>query len=158
LEAALKLPSGARFYKCALQVNPFRYLLRHSKPSKYADESNYNHAILEACREEKIEVIGVTDHYRIGESKQLIEDAAAAGLIVFPGFEAVTKDGVHFLCLFNPGTDIANIERKIGDCGIHDSNQASPVGKYDAGERLERCRQWAPAALPPTSRRMEVAC
>ena len=147
LEVALKLPGGARFYKCALQVNPFRYLVRHSRPTKYVDESDYNRDIVDTCREESIEVIGVTDHYRIGDSKQLIDDATAAGLIVFPGFEAVTKDGVHFLCLFNPGTGIANIERKIGDCGIHDSNQASPVGKYDAGELLERCRQWGAVCI-----------
>jgi DNA repair ATPase RecN len=147
LEVALRLPSGARFYKCALQVNPFRYLLRHRKPTKYVDESEYNRAVVDACREERIEVIGITDHYRIGESKQLIDDATTSGLIVFPGFEAVTKDGVHFLCLFNPGTEIANIERKIGDCGIHDSSQASPVGKYDAGELLERCRQWGAVCI-----------
>jgi len=142
LQKALALPSGARFYKCALQVNPYAYVLRHNKPTTFANEAGYNEALVEKLKTEKVEVIGVTDHYRIGESKQLIEFATAAGLIVFPGFEAVSKDGVHFLCLFNPGTDVAVIERKIGDCGIHDSKQASPVGKYDARELLEQCKNW----------------
>ncbi len=142
LAAALRLPNGARFYKCALQVNPYAYLVRHKKATKFPDDGAYNRAMIEACTAEGVEVLAVTDHYRIGESKQLIDDATAAGIIVFPGFEAVSKDGVHFLCLFNPGTEIAAIERKIGDCGIHDSKQISPVGKYDAGELLEQCKNW----------------
>jgi DNA repair ATPase RecN len=142
LAGALRLPNGARFFKCALQVNPYGYLVRHKKPTRFSEEAAYNQALIEACEAEGIEVLGVTDHYRIGESKQLIESATRAGIIVFPGFEAVTKDGVHFLCLFNPGSDIAAIERKIGDCGIHDSKQISPVGKYDAGELLEQCKDW----------------
>lgn len=146
-DAALKLPSGARFYKCALQLNPYAYLARHNKPTPYLDESSYNQAIIEACKNDTIEVIAVTDHYRIGESRQLVKDAETAGLVVFPGFEAVSKDGVHFLCLFSPGTDIASIERKIGDCGIHDPSQISPIGKYDAGELLEQCRQWEAVSI-----------
>ena len=42
------------------------------------------------------------DHYRVDESKGLVQAARAAGLFAFSGFEAVTKDGVHFLCLFDP--------------------------------------------------------
>jgi DNA repair ATPase RecN len=142
LAGALRLPNGARFFKCALQVNPYGYLVRHKKSTKFSDEVAYNQALIEACGADGIEVIGVTDHYRIGESRQLIEAATRAGILVFPGFEAVTKDGVHFLCLFNPGSEISAIERKIGDCGIHDSKQVSPVGKYDAGELLEQCKNW----------------
>jgi hypothetical protein len=44
--------------------------------------------------------------------------AKAAGIHVFPGFEAACKDGVHLLCLFNPDTDIKQIDRIIGACGI----------------------------------------
>jgi ABC-type lipoprotein export system ATPase subunit len=142
LDTALELPSGARFYRCALQVNPYAYLVRYCKPTTYSNESSYNAAIIEVCKAEKIEVIAVTDHYRIADSIQLIKDAEAAGLIAFPGFEATTKEGVHFLCLFNPRTDIANIERKIGDCGIHDATQISQNGNHDASALLEHCKQW----------------
>jgi DNA repair ATPase RecN len=142
LTTALRLPNGARFFTCALQVNPYGYVVRHKKPTKFTDELTYNRALIEACAAEGVEVLGVTDHYRIGESRGLIEAATNAGIVVFPGFEAVSKDGVHFLCLFNPGTEIAAIERKIGDCGIHDAQQISPVGKYDARELLEQCKGW----------------
>ena len=35
LQTALKLPNGARFYRCALQVNPFAYLSRHNKQTVF---------------------------------------------------------------------------------------------------------------------------
>ncbi len=32
--------------------------------------------------------------------------------------------------------------RIIGDCGIHDDSEASPLGKYDVCELLEECQKW----------------
>lgn len=136
LAAALNLPNGARFFKCALQVNPYAYLRRHSKHTPFNTEADYNDAIVSACLEQGIEVLGVTDHYRIDESWDLIEAARGVGLFVFAGFEAVSKDGVHFLCLFDADTD-SKIDRFIGECGIHDSNEISPIGKMDATELME---------------------
>src|SRR5690348_15080561 len=78
LTTALKLPNGARFYRCALQVNPFAYLSRHSKKTSFGTEAEYNAAIITACQDLGIEVIGVTDHYRVQESKGLVQAARAA--------------------------------------------------------------------------------
>ena len=62
LNTALGLPNGARFYRCALQVNPFAYLARHNRLTPFENETEYNAAIVDACCEMGIEVIGVTDH------------------------------------------------------------------------------------------------
>ena len=62
LKKAISLPNGARFYRCALQVNPFAYLGRHNKQSAFQTEADYNAAIVAACKAQSIEVIGVTDH------------------------------------------------------------------------------------------------
>ena len=105
LNEALKQPNGARFYRCALQVNPFAYFGRHGKQTAFQNEAGYNAAIVEACHTNKIEAIAVTDHYRIGESLGLIKAARAAGIFVFGGFEAASNDGVHFLCLYDPDKD-----------------------------------------------------
>src|SRR5690348_11947461 len=78
LRAALRLPSGARFYKCALQINPFGYLQRHARSGAFKSEVEYNNAIIDACRESGIEVIAVTDHYRVQESIALIKAAREA--------------------------------------------------------------------------------
>lgn len=133
---------GARFHTCALQVNPYAYLKRHAKQTKYDDESAYNAAVVAACQAEGIDVAGVTDHYRIASSARLIADLTAAGVIVLPGFEAVSKDGVHFLCLFAPGTPEAEIDRCIGDCGIIKDDAYSPSGKFDAEQLLGAANRW----------------
>lgn len=142
LKAALNKPSGARFYRCALQINPFQYLERHSIATPYKDEASYNAAIVQACLDEDIEVIAVTDHYRIKSSENLITAARKRGLIVFPGFEAVTKEGVHFLCFLESSVSLDLVQAKIADCGIHDDTDKSPLGKYDTQEFLTECRKW----------------
>jgi energy-coupling factor transporter ATP-binding protein EcfA2 len=134
---ALKLPCGARFFRCALQVNPFEYIVRHNKKTAFSNESEYNAAIVEACRRIGIEVIGITDHYRVRSAQSLRQAAQNEGIIVFPGFEAVSKDGVHLLCLFDPAKDAHSLERILGDCGIHEDETASPTGKYDVVEFLK---------------------
>jgi hypothetical protein len=146
LSAALKLPNGARFYRCALQINPFAYLVRYSKPTKFKTEEAYNAGIIAACQEIGIQVIGVTDHYRVEESLGLVKAARAAGLFAFTGFEAVAKDGVHFLCLFDPDKESV-LERLIGECGIHDTNSASPTGSLDSGELLASAKKWPAACI-----------
>ena len=146
MQAALELPNGGRFYRCALQVNPFAYLDRHNKQTSFRSEAGYNKAIVDTCIEIGIEVIAVTDHYRVRESRGLVKAARDAGLEAFSGFEAVTKDGVHFLCLFDPEKD-EYLERFIGQCGIHDADQASPTGVLDSIELLERSKKWGSVCI-----------
>jgi len=71
IQQALALPNGARFYNCALQVNPFAYPQRHNKPTPFRNEEDYNTAIIEACKQQGIEVIAVTDHYHIRSAEGL---------------------------------------------------------------------------------------
>ena len=51
LNEAIALPNGARFYHCALQVNPFVYQNRHNKNNDFETEAEYNEAIIAACIE-----------------------------------------------------------------------------------------------------------
>ena len=139
---AQEIPSGARFYKCALQVNPFEYLATQGMSSQFRSEREYNAAFIEACQNANVGAIAVTDHYRIFSSESLIHTARAAGISVFPGFEAVTKDGVHLLCLFDPRESLSYIDRIIGDCGIHDDNEKSPIGDHDIDVFLTKAKGW----------------
>ena len=136
VKSALNRPSGARYFRCALQVNPFEYVQRHSKGNTFANEDAYNNALLDALQDEGIEVIAITDHYRVKSSMRLCDAAKKRGISVFGGFEAVTKDGVHVLCLFDPTHNICKIDRFIGDCGIHDDDDPSPTGTKDIDELL----------------------
>ncbi len=139
---ALAMPNGAQFYRCALQVNPYAYLLRHKQPTQYADESAYNAAMIDVCKTVGIQALAITDHLRVKTAVQFRREAEAAGLVVFPGFEAKTKDGIHVLCLFDPGTGVDKLDRIIGDCGIHDDSEDSPCAKYDVVELLAESKRW----------------
>ena len=136
LNEALKQPNGARFYLCALQVNPFAYHGRHAKQSTFQNEADYNAAIIEACHANDIEAIAITDHYRISDSLGLINAARAAGVFVFGGFEAASSDGVHFLCLYDPDKD-SRLERFIGEFGVRDHAALSPLGDKNCLDLLK---------------------
>ncbi|WP_248884338.1 TrlF family AAA-like ATPase [Acidithiobacillus acidisediminis] len=146
LNEALKQPNGARFYRCALQVNPFAYHSRHAKQSTFQNGAEYNAAIIAACHANKIEAIAVTDHYRISDSLSLINEARAAGIFVFSGFEAASSDGVHFLCLYDPNKD-GLMERFIGDLGVHDHTALSPLGDKNCLDLLDRVHRQGGIAI-----------
>ena len=146
MQATLDLPNGARFRRCALQVNPFAYLGTHNKKTPFKSEDEYNSAIVDACLENEIEVIAVTDHYRVAYSAGLVRAARKAKIHAFSGFEAVAKDGVHFLCLFDPDKE-ESLERFIGECGILDADQPPPTGKLDSLELLESSKTWGAVCI-----------
>lgn len=137
-----KLPNGSRFYRCALQVNTFDYVTRHNHPTAFADEDSYNNALVEALIGLGIEAIAVTDHYRISGAAKLAAAVRAAGIVVFPGFEAVTREGVHFLCLFDPGAPFETVQARIGACGIGNESVTSPLGELSAQELLGNSQKW----------------
>jgi ABC-type lipoprotein export system ATPase subunit len=142
IQEAQELPNGARFYLCALQVNPYSYLVRHRLPVEHPNEAAYNAALVSALVGAGIEVIAVTDHYRVKTAATLIAAAEAAGIVVFKGFEAATKDGIHLLCLFDPETSIDDVQSRIHGCGVTQDNVLSPLGDKTAEEMFQRCREW----------------
>ena len=139
---AQELPNGARFFRCALQVNPFDYIVRHSKETAFSNESDYNAAIVEACQRIGIEVIGITDHQRCNTGQSLAEALRATGIIVFPGAEVETKEGVHMLLLFEPDASWERCNGILGDCGIHDQANPPSAIKYDVHELLRESVRW----------------
>ena len=123
---ALKRERGARQYRCALQVNPFDYGQRHAKKTSYADETSYNAAMVEACLDNDVEVVAITDHFRFDSSVGLADALHEAGIHVFPGFEANSSEGIHLLCVFPESEDASGMNRYIGLCGVRDLSDDSP--------------------------------
>jgi DNA repair ATPase RecN len=142
LGEALKLTRGARYYKCALQVNPFNYLVKQKKPLAAPDEATYNSQVVARCKAEGVHVIATADHFRIRTSETLLQAATGAGLMAFPGYEANSSDGVHFLCIFDRSRDVQSIDRIIGECGINDDKEASPIGTLSSRDILDSARRW----------------
>ena len=67
--------------------------------------------------------------------------------MAIPGYEAVTKDGVHMLCLFDPSKELDDLERILGDCGIHQEAEESPTGKYDVVEFIAESQKWGAVCI-----------
>lgn len=127
IKAAISFPAGARFYNSALQVNPYSYGQRHAVDAGYQSEAEYNQAMVAAARQAGIEVVAVTDHFRVASSATLVQAFEDAGIIVFPGFEANSSEGIHLLCLFEPGTSLGELEQHIGACRVADRTAQSPI-------------------------------
>lgn len=94
---------GARFYKCALQVNPASYAEDYGKGCDHG-EDEYNDSILRECQANNIEVVGLADHGRVDSSESLREKLTSNGIAVFPGFEIASSEKIHMVCLYPADT------------------------------------------------------
>ena len=112
-----------------------------------ADASAYDTALVAALAAEGVSVIAITDHSRVDSGESLRAAATAAGITVFPGFEATTKDGVHLLVLFDPGTSVDTMNRHLGACGIPAGASGSLPCNLDTIELLEHVKTWRGVAI-----------
>ena len=120
-------PSGAKFYKCALQVNSYRY--NHDyRSGELFDEADYNKKIVEICQDESIEVIGLAEHGDVNSTENLREILKKAGITVFPGFELCTAEKIHIICLFPPDKDALWLNQMLGTL---QGNAFDPNNKTD---------------------------
>ena len=106
-------PSGAKFYKCALQVNSYRYNHDYRKGELF-DETEYNKRIVEICQKEGIEVIGLAEHGDVNSTENLRKMLEKAGIFVFPGFELSSAEKIHIICLFPPDKDTTWLNQTLG--------------------------------------------
>ena len=107
----------ARFWKCALQVNPAGYM-NHRGRDHGITEEEYNQALLRICREEGIKVVGLAEHGNVDAVDAIRELMTPQGIVVFPGFEISSSEKMHFVCLFPETTTKDQLNRYLGDLGL----------------------------------------
>lgn len=90
---------GAKYYKCALQVNSYQYNHKY-RNAPLSDERQYNEEILRLCKEVGIEVVGLAEHGNVNLTESLRRLLESNGIIVFPGFELCSTEKIHIVCLF----------------------------------------------------------
>lgn len=100
-------PIGARWVRAALQVNPYAYEGKNAPSATFAAEAHYNKALLDECEAQGIELLAVTDHWKVDSALQLIRDASKRGIVGLPGFEANSDEGIHILVIFEAGTAVS---------------------------------------------------
>jgi len=109
---------GARWVRAALQVNPYEYQGKNAPSAAYKSEADYNKALLDECEVLGIELIAITDHWKVDSATGLIADAAKRGIVGLPGFEANSSEGIHMLVVFEAGTAPSAVNAAIGACGV----------------------------------------
>ena len=138
--ADISRPAGARFYRCALQVNPHGYGAKFRGQASHGDSISHAQAIVEKAVELGIEVLAVTDHNSVSSVAAFRSAAHGHGVQIFPGFELVSSDGVHVLCLYPPETEIDRLQRYLGGFGIHDTHPSSDLASKPFATILEDVR------------------
>ena len=114
---------GARFYKCALQVNSCYYGKIYHGIEQNEDE--YNRQILEQCRDNDISVVGLADHGNVENSKSLRVYLSDNDIVVFPGFEITSSEKIHMVCLYPEYTTGDQLNQFLGQLMGENSPQLS---------------------------------
>lgn len=127
---------GAKFYRCAFQVNPPHYANTFRGGDHGLNENEYVTSLLDKCVDLGIEVIAVTDHNHAGSIALFKKEAATRGITVFPGFEAASSEGVHVLCLYAPETGETELQRYLGQLDITNTEPSTSLSKKSFNELL----------------------
>ncbi len=96
-EADTGVYTRARFFKCALQVNPANYV-RYRGEQQTVTEDDYNAQLLDAALEAGIDIVGLADHGSVDGVDKLRTLFAQHDIVVFPGFEIASSEKIHFVC------------------------------------------------------------
>lgn len=144
IKKALTLPNGAKYFRCALQVNPFSYLKDNRGEDHGLDEQEYNSQLISKCEEFQITVIAVTDHNHVGAIGEIRKGAESSEITVLPGFEVSSSEGVHVLCIFDQDKKIDVLERYLGDLGIHTTSPSTKNSSESFSEILRKVqsKEW----------------
>ena len=133
-------PAGARFYKCALQVNSHEYSgVFRGQPSD-KDATGHAQAIVDKAVDFGIEVLAVTEHNSVNSVAAFRSAARNRKVHIFPGFELSSSEGVHVLCLYPPETELDRLGRYLGQFGIRDTAPSSALADKSFVDVLETVR------------------
>src|SRR5690554_5687101 len=118
----------AKFWKCALQVNPASYI-QYRGQNQDVSEDDYNKRLLEVCLEESIKVVGIADHGNVGSVMKIKEIFNVQGVIVFPGFEIASSEKIHLVCLYPEDTTLQTLNNYLYEFDIDPLNGTKPSTK-----------------------------
>lgn len=130
----------ARFFKCALQVNPAGYL-KYRGQEQTLSESEYNQQLLDATLDAGIEVIGLADHGSVDGVDSIRALFNQNGIVVFPGFEIASSEKIHFVCLFDESKSAQELERILGSLRLLDPQDGVRPSRLSAEQLIDEVNQ-----------------
>jgi len=135
--SAPPLSSGARYYRCALQVNPFHYAQTYRGAEASLTEAEYAKTLVAKAADLGISVLAVTDHNHVEGIAAIQKEAVARGIHVFPGFEVGSREGIHVLCIYPLDSSAEKLGRFLGELKIRDIAPSSQLSSLNFSELLQ---------------------
>ena len=133
--------SGARFLKCALQVNPHHYAGTFRGKESGGSSIDYAKAIINRAVELDVSVLAITDHNSVSSVTEFRFAAEDRGITIFPGFEISSSEGIHILCLYPPDTAGERLERFLGEFGLRSPEPSSDLSNESFEQVLQKVRE-----------------
>lgn len=133
----LQYPGGARYYRCALQVNPHHYSGTYRGQANPGGVLSYAQEIVEKAVEVGIEVLAITDHNNVDDIAAFRSASRNHPVHIFPGFELSSSEGVHLLCVYPPDIADEKLDRYLGEFGIRDTSPSAALATKSFSEILE---------------------
>lgn len=130
-------PRGARYYRCALQVNPHHYSETYRGQANPGDVLGYAQEVVEKAVEVGIEVLAITDHNNVDDIAAFRSASRNHPVHIFPGFELSSSEGVHLLCVYPPDIADDKLDRYLGEFGIRDTSPSAALATKSFSEILE---------------------
>ncbi len=138
---------GARFYRCALQVNPHHYAQTYQGQTAQGDALSHAQQIVDKAVEVGIEVLAITDHNNVDGVAAFRSASLNRPVHIFPGFELSSSEGVHLLCLYPPDTGDDQLGRYLGEFGIRETSPSTELATKTFAEILEAVRSQGGIAI-----------
>lgn len=130
LEKILNLPNGACFYKCDLHTHtPMdnRFKCGNQPLETEEQKQAFARKLMRYVREDcRLDILGVTEHNDVSWLSYIQKAAEEENVILFPGVELGALAGqktVHFLALFDPGTNWERIHHWISSLDLTPDNR-----------------------------------
>ena len=133
-------PVGAVFHRCALQVNPQHYSSTFRGTHREGDTEAHASAIVEKAVESGVTVLAITDHNSVRDVPAFQRAAAGKNVVIFPGFELSSTEGIHALSLYPQDTTETELERFLGEFGIRRTDPSSALSNSSFVDILEKTR------------------
>ena len=119
----------ARFWKCALQVNPHGYSASYRGQHHGLGAAAYAGRLLDTCQSKGIHVVGLADHGSVQDVDLIRDTLSSHGIVVFPGFEISSTEKIHMVCLFSEDTTTTELQRVLGTLDLMDpEKRVTPSG------------------------------
>lgn len=147
IAGARALPAGAVFHKCALQVNPHHYAETFRGEPSPGDARSYARAIVDKASALGVSVLAITDHNDVSNVPAFLDAAEGGDVHIFPGFEMSSSEGVHILCIYEPGTSQDRLGRFLGEFGITKTTPSSDLSNKSFLEALAKVREQGGVAI-----------